>query len=69
MTQYIEDVEGVRPTGRLVDARDSFYEENKHLINAGINPQYKQYKKLVKAVERASRPIGGGFFEKMLNSL
>ena len=66
MTTYIE---GCRPTGYLVDERDSFYKENKHSIIAGINPQYTIYRKLVKKVNKASRPIGSGFFERILNSL
>jgi len=45
-------------TKEIVDARDSFYENNKHRIIAGINPEYRKYRRLVEAVEKATRLIG-----------
>ena len=67
MTEF--DDGGGRPTGYLTDMRNSFYEDNKHRIIAGINPEYRRYRQLVKMVEKAARPIGSGFFERILNSL
>ncbi len=66
MTEYIG---GGRPIGHLVDERDSFYQKYKHKIIAGINPEYREYKRLVKKIEKAVRPIGSGFIERILNSL
>lgn len=43
--------------GQLAHDRNSFYEQNKHEISAGINPEYKEYRELVKVVREASRPI------------
>ena len=66
MTEYCE---GGRPIGYLTDMRNSFYENNEHRIIAGINPEYRRYRQLVKMVEKAARPIGSSFFERILNSL
>ena len=53
----------------IVKTRDSFYKDNQHRIIAGINPEYRRYRQLVKMVEKAARPIGSSFFERILNSL
>ncbi|MEK6760915.1 MAG: hypothetical protein AABX93_03250 [Nanoarchaeota archaeon] len=68
MAEFEDGGEGFRSQiGQLADYRDSFYEKHKSEITARINPEYREYRELVKRIKKLSAPIRGpGFIEKLL---